>query len=229
MKGKNFLKQQSDIDKQQILEAGKNQKYYSMLEQIENAPKPKQNFWKRNLKWIAGAASVAVSAVILVCVLVFYPFASTDTLPIYLEENFEISNSTFDEMDADMKEYDFNIDKSLYDISVDKTIDKVSGDTILYSIHMMHINTTIKFDFVAVCNPNYTYPSFEITDKFTDITLPQYFISYSDTKTATGGIIILNSKAKIQKDKEIIYITEYQEYVTDSSRSIVDVIQETFI
>lgn len=229
MKGKKFLKQQSDIDKQQILEAGKDQKYYSMLEQIESAPKPKQNFWKRNLKWITGAAGVAVSAVILVCVLVFYPFASTDTLPIYLEENFEISNSTFEEMDADMKEYDFNIDKSLYDISVDKTIDKVSGDTILYSIHMMHINTTIKFDFVAVCNPNYTYPSFEITDKFTDITLPQYFISYSDTKTATGGIIILNSKAKIQKDKEIIYITEYQEYVTDSSRSIVDVIQETFI
>ena len=211
------------------MEAGKDQKYYSMLEQIESAPKPKQNFWKRNLKWITGAAGVAVSAVILVCVLVFYPFASTDTLPIYLEENFEISNSTFEEMDADMKEYDFNIDKSLYDISVDKTIDKVSGDTILYSIHMMHINTTIKFDFVAVCNPNYTYPSFEITDKFTDITLPQYFISYSDTKTATGGIIILNSKAKIQKDKEIIYITEYQEYVTDSSRSIVDVIQETFI
>ncbi len=229
MKGKNFLKQQSDIDKQQILEAGKNQKYYSMLEQIENAPKPKQNFWKRNLKWIAGAASVAVSAVILVCVLVFYPFASTDTLPIYLEENFEISNSTFDEMDADMKEYDFNIDKSLYDISVDKTIDKISGDTILYSIHMIHINTTIKFDFVAVCNPNYTYPHFEITDKFTNITLPQYTICYSDKKTTTGSLIKLNSKAKIQKDKEIIYITDYQEYLTDSSRSIVDVIQETFI
>lgn len=229
MKGKKFLKQQFDIDKKQILEASKDETYYSMLEQIRNAPKPKQNFWKRNLKWIAGAASVAVSAVILVCVLVFYPFASTDTLPIYLEENFEILNSTFDEMDADMKEYDFNIDKSIYTIIVNKTIDKISGDTILYSVHMMHINTTIKFDFVAVCNPNYTYPHFDITDKFTDIALPQYTVSYSDNKTTAGMLTILNSKAKIQKDKEIIYITDYEEYLLDSNSSILDVIQETFI
>ena len=132
-------------------------------------------------------------------------------------------------MDADMKEYDFNIDKSVYDISVDKTIDKISGDTILYTVKLTEALLTNKFTFVAVCNPNYTYPSFEITDKFTDITLPQYTISYSDTKTTTGGIIILNSKAKIQKDKEIIYITDYQAYLTDSNRSILDVIQETFI
>lgn len=229
MKGKKFLKQQSDIDKKQILEAGKDQKYYSMLEQIESAPKPKQNFWKRNMKWIAGAASVAVSAVILVCVLVFYPFASNDTHALYLEENFEVLDSTFEEMDADMKEYDFNIDKSTFIIIVNKTIDKISGDTILYTVHMMQKNTTSKFDFVAVCNPNYTYPNFEITDKFTDITLPQYTVSYSDKTTTTGGIIILNSKAKIQKDKEIIYITEYQAYLPDSNRSILDVIQETFI
>ena len=229
MKGKKFLKQQSDIDKQQILEAGKDQKYYSMLEQIENAPKPKQNFWKRNLKWIAGAASVAVSAVILVCVLVFYPFAPAESKIVYLEENFEVLDSTFDEMDADMKEYDFNIDKSTATIKVNKTIDKISGDTILYTVHMMQKNTTNKFDFVAVCNPDYIYPHFEITDKFTDVNLPQYAVSYSDKITTTGGIIKLNSKAKIQKNKEIIYITDYQEYLTDSSRSIVDVIQETFI
>ena len=229
MKGKKFLKQQSDIDKKKILEAGKDQKYYSMLEQIRNAPKPKQNFWKRNLKWISGAASIAVTAVILVCVLVFYPFAPAESTIVYLEENFEVLDSTFDEMDADMKEYDFNIDKSTAAIKVSKTIDKISGDTILYTVKITNTLLPIKFDFVAVCNPNYTYPSFEITDKFTDITLPQYTISYSDKITTTGGIIILNSKAKIQKDKEIIYITDYQEYLANSNSSILDMIEETFI
>ena len=70
MKGKKFLKQQFDIAKQEILEASKDETYYSMLEQIQNAPKPKKKFWKRNLKWIAGAASVAVSAVILLSVCI---------------------------------------------------------------------------------------------------------------------------------------------------------------
>lgn len=229
MKGKRFLKQQFDIAKQEILEAGKDETYYSMLEQIRNAPKPKQNFCKRNLKWIAGAAGVAVSAVILVCVLVFYPFAPEGSAILYSEENFEVLDSTFDEMNADMKEYDFNITKSTATIKVSKTIDKISGDTILYTVKITDTLLPNRFTFVAVCNPDYSYPSFEITDKFTDIVLPQYTVSYSDNRTTAGMLTILNSKAKIQKDKEIIYITEYQEYVTDSSRSILDVIQETFI
>ena len=222
MKKNKYLKQQADIEKQRILEEGKNQKYEAMLNQIKSAPQ-KQSFWKRYSKWLISAAGVAASAIILVCVFVFYPFA--DNTVLYLEDNFEVHDSTIDEMDADMKEYKFNL--SDLDISVDKTIDKISGDTLFYTVKTTGVSQ-IKLTFVAVCNPNYTYKNFETTDDFVHTEIPNYSISYMQM-IDFEGIARLPARAKIQRNKEIIYLTDYQAYLLDSSRTIIDIIQEMFI
>ena len=222
MKKNKYLKQQADIEKQRILEEGKNQKYEAMLNQIKSAPQ-KQSFWKRYSKWLISAAGVAASAIILVCVFVFYPFA--DNTVLYLEDNFEVHDSTIDEMDADMKEYKFNL--SDLDISVDKTIDKISGDTLFYTVKTTGVSQ-IKLTFVAVCNPNYTYKNFETTDDFVHTEIPNYSISYMQM-IDFEGIARLTARAKIQRNKEIIYLTDYQAYLLDSSRTIIDIIQEMFI
>ena len=223
MRDNKFLKQQSDIERQQILEEGKNQNYAAMLDQIESAPQ-KQSFWKRYSKWFISAAGVAASAIILVCVFVFYPFA--DKAVLYLEENLEVRDSTVDEMDADMKEYEFNL--ADLDISVDKTIDKISGDTLFYTVKTTGVSQN-RLTFVAVCNPNYTYSNFEITDNFIYTEIPNYSITYMQKITPSGGVNRLSAQAKIQRNKEIIYLTDYQAYQLDSSRTIIDVIQEMFI
>lgn len=222
MRAKKFLKQQAETEKRQILEEGKNQKYEAMLNQIKSAPQ-KQSFWKRYSKWLISAAGVAASAIILVCVFVFYPFA--DNTVLYLEDNFEVYDSTIDEMDTDMKEYEFDL--SSLDLSVDKTIDKISGDTLFYTVKTTGVSQ-IKLTFVAVCNPNYTYKNFEMTEDFIHTEIPNYSITYMQM-IASGGIARLTARAKIQRNKEIIYLTDYQAYLLDSSRTILDVIQEMFI
>lgn len=225
MRDNKFLKQQSDIERQQILEEGKNQNYAAMLDQIESAPQ-KQSFWKRYSKWLISAAGVAASAIILVCVFVFYPFA--DKAVLYLDDNFEVRDSTVDEMNADMKEYEFNLDTTSLVFTVNKTIDKISGDTLFYTVKTTGVSQ-IRLTFVAVCNPNYTYPDFEITDNFIYTEIPNYSITYLQNIAPANGIAQLYAQAKIQRNKEIIYLTDYQAYQLDSSRTIIDVIQEMFI
>lgn len=224
MKANKFLKHQADLEKQQILEEGKNQKYEAMLDQIKSAHPSKKSFWKRYSKWLISAAGVATTAIILVCVFVFYPFA--DNTVLYLEDNFEVRDSSVDEMDADMQEYEFNL--SDLDISVDKTIDKISGDTLFYTVKTTGVSQ-IRLTFVAVCNPNYTYTHFDITDNYIHTELPNYSITFMQTATPSGELTRLSARAKIQRNKDIIYLTDYQAYQLDSSRTIIDVIQEMFI
>lgn len=225
MRDNKFLKKQSDLEKRRVLEEGKNQNYAVMLEQVESVPQ-EQSFWKRNSKWFISAASVAASAIILVCVFAFHPFS--DNSVVYSEDNFEIRNSSIEEMDADMKEFAFDIDVSDLGVSVNKTVDKISGDTIFYTVKTSAVSQ-IKLTFIAVCNPNYTYRDFEINDDFTSVALADYSVTYMQTFLPSGEITQLSARAKIQKKKEIVYLTEYQEYLLGAQRTILDVIQEMFI
>ena len=126
-----------------------------------------------------------------------------------------------------MKEYEFDLGTIASSVAVNKTIDKVSGDTLFYTVKTTGVSQ-IKLTFVAVCNPNYTYKNFETTDDFVHTEIPNYSITYMQM-IASGGIARLTARAKIQRNKEIIYLTDYQAYLLDSSRTIIDIIQEMFI
>lgn len=227
MKAKKFLKQQAEAEKKEILEASDMQSFDEFFTETEKPVQPKRSFFKRYYKWLISAAGVAVCAIILTTVLLLYP--AKDKI-VYDEHNFVTSSSTIEEMDSDMKEIDFHIDNAEYSVEIEKTTDSVSGDSILYSAWITQRSARIKFEFVAVCNSNYSYSHFDITN-FTHIDLSGLSVYYkkdiiTDDETSLNQAICL---AQIQKGSEFIFITEYTEYMLDEESSLLEIIQEMFI
>lgn len=224
------------MDKKEILEASDKQSLYALLDQIEKPEQsaqpekpeqPKPSFVKRYSKWLIGAAGIAACAIILTTVLLLYP--AKDKI-VYNEQNFITSSSTIEEMNNDMREFEFEIDTAVYSAKVEKTADSVSGDSILYRVQINQRNSLINFEFIAVCNPNYSYPNFDITN-FTHIDLSDLSVYYkkdiiTDEETSLKQASCL---AQIQKGSEFIYITEYNEYMMDEEGSFLQIIQEMFI
>lgn len=230
MKVKKFLAQQANSDRQQILDESNKTVYKEILAQAEKNPAPKKSFSAKNAKWMASAAAVCLTAVILVCVFIFSPVQQT---PVYLENNFVENSSTVEEMDSDFKEFDFSIDISTYSVTISKITDSISGDTIYYTATINRLDTLINFNFVAVCNPYYTYQNFDIDGGALQADLPKYTVTYQKNNLSESineyNLYLLNFKAKIQKGNEQIYITRYSEYADDENSSFLKVIQETII
>ncbi len=226
MKAKKFLKQQAEAEKKEILEASDMQSFDEFFHDIEKPAQLKRGFFKRYYKWFISAAGIAACAIILTTVLLLYPAKEKI---VYDENNFVTSSSTIEEMDNDMTEFNFQIDTTAYSVEVEKTVDSVSGDVILYRLQVDQYTSLINFEFIAVCNPNYFYPYLEITDEYTDAGLTNYSVSYKQEILPNEYGLDLKAKAKIQKGSEFIYITEYNEYMTDEEGSLLKIIQEMFI
>ena len=225
MKAKKFLKQQAEAEKKEILEASDMQSFDEFFTETEKPAQPERNFFKRYYKWLISAAGVAVCAIILTTVLLLYP---TKEKIVYDEHNFVTSSSTVEEMDSDMKEIDFQIDTAEYSVEIEKTTDSVSGDSILYRARINQLNALIKFEFVAVCNSNYSYSHFDITN-FTHIDLSDLSVYYKKDVINQSGANRLKCLAQIQKGSEFIYITEYNELMLNEEGSLLEIIQEMFI
>lgn len=222
---KKLLKNQADLEKQKILADSDKQAYEEMLAQIKSDPKPKSH--PHLSKWLAAAAGVCASAIVLVCVLVFYPFNKTN---VYLNYNFITDSSTTDEMDNDMKAFKFETLND-YSVLVDKTVDSVSGDTIYYTARFYKMDSLIKFEIVAVCNKNYTYSNFKFEGDSKQMELSGYPVNYQKDilPDSEFNLPLMNCKAQIQKDGEFLYITNYSEYMLDEEGSFFKIIQEMLI
>lgn len=220
---KKLLKNQADLEKKKILADSDKQAYEEMLAQIKSDPKPKSH--PHLSKWLAAAAGVCASAIVLVCVLVFYPFNKSN---VYLENNFMTVISTTEEMDGDMKTFKFNT-LSDYSVLVNKTFDSVSKDTIYYSAHFNQSDSLIDFEIVAVCNKNYTYSHFKFEGDSEQIELSGYTVNYQKDILQDSELKLMSCKAQIQKDGEFLYITNYSEYMLDEEGSFFKIIQEMLI
>lgn len=159
-------------------------------------------------------ASVAV----LVCVLVFFPRAQGGA-PHYYEDNFVRSSSTVREMDDDMKEFTFNISDALYTVTVEKTTDSVSGDVIMYRADITSIDAAVDMTIIAVCNENYNYDKWTITDNYSFENLPLYDIRYlaEEKQDPNFGFDTYSAQAEIQRNSEYIYIN-YTEALSGQPR-----------
>lgn len=228
MNAKKYLKNQAESEKRQILAEHNGQVYQKLLEQTESNPKPRKSFFSRNSKWLISAAAVCASAIILVCVFVFYP--TKDNKVHYVDSNFVKSSSTIEEMISDMHNFEIQIDTTKYSAIIKKTTDSVSGDTIYYTADVNKLDSLIDFKFVAVCNTNYTY-KFDLDEKFIVTTLPNYSVTHKQTLTLDSefGLHKLTAIAKIQKGTEFIYITHYNERMSSEEGSFLKIIQEIFI
>lgn len=225
MKIKKFLEQQAEQDRQAILSESDAEFLRETKAKINAKSSPAPRRTSRLRYWIIGAAGSLASIIVLVCVLVFYPSTQTDFT--YYENNFVQSDSTIQAMDEDMREFIFNIDDSLYSVKVQKTTDSVSGDTIMYQADVASLDTLININFVAVCNKNYRYKGFQITNQYMIEELSSYDIHYDAkiTPDPDFGIDKFNAQAQIQKGTEYIYITNYSETMLDEQPRFFDIIQ----
>lgn len=227
MKAKKFLKEQANADKRALLEESNPQVYTAEIEK-NKAEAPAIGFWARNSKWILTLAGTLAGAVVLVCVFVFYPRNNV----VYYEQNFVVSDSTVAELEADMKEFEINIGES-YSVKVKKTTDSVSGDTLYYNVTATDkLLSLIKVEFVSVCNKDYTYPDFEISEEFIQTTLSGctvYYHQIVSENTEYEGLYNVTAKAQIKKGNEYIYITEYTELADNEQGSLLKLIGEMFI
>lgn len=219
MKTKKFLYQQAEQDRQTILSESDERFLQETKAKIEaNSPAPAARRFPRLKYLAAGGAGILASVAVLVCVLVFFPRAQGGA-PHYYEDNFVRSSSTVREMDDDMKEFTFNISDTLNTIRVEKTTDSVSGDVIMYRADITSIDATVDMTIIAVCNENYNYDGWTITDNYSFEKLPLYDIRYlaEEKQDPNFGFDTYSAQAEIQRNSEYIYIN-YTEALSGQPR-----------
>ena len=223
MRVKKYLEQQAEKDRQAIMTEDDEKFLQETMARIDGAPSPapRSSSSSKLKSWLT---CVMACAVVIACVLVFCPLGQGAA---YLENNFVISDSTLQEMDADMKKFAFDFDETLYTVTVQKTTDSVSGDVIMYQAGISSLDSLVKFSLVAVCNENYTYRKVEITDKFLNEKLASYDICYQSSTVPQPDfdMATYNAQAQIRKGKEYVYIVNYVEIMLDGQPRFLDLVQ----
>lgn len=222
MNVKRYLKKQAEKDRQKILNAD-NGAFLRELEQMV-VEKPKKR--PRLRVWLpATLSAVASAAVVVTCIVVYYPSESEHIE--YLDANLIYSDSDLDELNKDVKEFDLQIDSTIYSYTVKKTSDLISGDVLFYATKISDTNSLVDLEIVTVCNPNYKYKDFQISDNAISAQLANYTVMYETTlKTnAEYGIDTLTAIAEIHKGDEYIYITNYSEMLLSPEGSFLEILQ----
>ena len=223
MKVKKYLERQAEQDRKEILSSDNGE----FLRALQQSVQPKAEKRRAKLKvWLPAALSAVAAAVVLVtCTIIYYPSSNK---PIeYSDLNFAYSVSTVEDMKADFKKFEFQTDSSAYTYTVTKTTDIPTGDTVYYAVTVTSSNTLIQMKMIAVQNPNYKNKEFGFSDQVKSETLANYSILYEgSTETGTEfGIDVFTAKAKITREHEIIYVTEYSEVLLSSQESFFEVLQ----
>ena len=221
MNVKRYLKKQARKDQQAIIEADDG-KTLRVLGIDYSAPKQKN---RRIMGWLLGAASVAVSSILIVCIVIFYPTQQPQT--IYWDMNFESRESTLSEMNSELHDFTFEIDESRYWPQIARTYDSVSNDLLYYTISLNSYDSLVKMDIVAVCNPKFEYKDFEYSKAPTLKALPLYDVLY-DFQTKPDpqfGVDLLSCNAEIDGKQDIVYVKQYEELLVQTEPAFFDIIQ----
>ncbi len=221
MNVKRYLKKQARKDRQAIIDADDG-KTLRALGIDYHAPKPKK---RRLTGWLLGAASVAVSSILIVCIVMFYPTQQPQT--IYWDMNFESRESTLSEMNSELHDFTFEIDESIYLPQIARTYDSVSNDLLYYTISLNSYDSFVTMELVAVCNPQFEYKNFEFSQTPSAKSLDQYDILYDfRTKSeAHFGFELLSCLAEIDGKQDIVYVRKYEELLVQPEPAFFDIIQ----
>ena len=230
MKVKKFLKQQAEQDRQNILHEADERFLIETKAKIEANVLTEPHHYAKLKIWLAVTSAILVLIIAFICIFLLFPQKRNKVT--YYESNFEKNNSTLQAMDDDMKRFSFNVSDTLYTAKVEKTTDSVSGDVIMYQADIKSIDKLVEMNIVAVCNENYHYGDFQTEGQnFTTKELPLYDIYYSSITIPDldFGFNTFNAKAKIQRNNEYIYITNYIETMTDEQARFFDIIQSIIV
>ncbi len=228
MKVKKYLKQQAEQDRQEILSSD-NGAFLRALEQEYTEQNKATRERKRSPRlkvWLSASISaVAAAAVITTCIVVYYPTGVNRVE--YLDTNIVYVSANLDEFNNDVKEVEIQIDTTKYNYNILRAYDRVSGDTLYYSSTILSIDATVEIRFISVCNPNYIYKNFKLTDATDQANLGNYNVLYKSWKYVDPDFRsnILEANAEIHKGKEYFYITQYKEIIGAEDGSFLEVLQ----
>lgn len=219
MNVKRYLKKQARKDQQAIIDADDGKTLRALG--IDHHARKQKN---RMLPSILGIAGAAVSIVLIVCVIVFYPIQNKVE---YIDANHESRESTLSEMNSELHDFTFEIDESRYLPQIARTYDSVSNDLLYYTISLKRYDSLVKLELITVCNPNFEYKDFEFSQTPNAKSLDQYDILYDfRTKTeAQFGFELLSGIAEIDGEKDTIYIIMYEELLVQPEPAFFDIIQ----
>lgn len=213
MNVKKYLKKQAEQDEQEILDADDNEFLDNMKAKIKaksKHSKKNRNFAKLKIG-LPVAAGIAVAATAITCIAVYYPFNSGRVE--YFEADIADTAATLEDLNRDVKEFDIRIDPSVYTYDIKKKYDRVSGDVLFYTTVIDNRDLFLHMEIITVCNPNYHYKDFSLSDGAVSAALDHYTVEYLPSKTTDPefGFEKYSAKAKIQKGKEFVYVTRYSE------------------
>ena len=228
MNVKKYLKKQAEQDEQEILDADDNEFLDNMKAKIKAKSKhsiKNRNFAKLKIG-LPVAAGIAVAATAITCIAVYYPFNSGRVE--YFEADIADTAATLEDLNRDVKEFDIRIDPSVYTYDIKKKYDRVSGDVLFYTTVIDNRDLFLHMEIIAVCNPNYHYKDFSLSDGAVRAALERYTVDYlpSTTIDPEFGFEEYSTKAKIQKGKEFVYVTQYSELLFEAEDSFFEVLQE---
>ena len=220
MNVKRYLKKQARKDQQAIIEADRGDTLRALG---VDYPAPKQK--KRNIMgWSLGAAGVAVSAILIVSIVMFYP---TQAETIYWDMNFENRASTLSEMNSELHDFAFEVNESAYSVRLTRTSDSVSNDLLYYTIFLNSYDSLVKMELVAVCNPKFEYKDFEFLQAPTSKSLPLYNVLYEFETRPDPQFDLewLSCTAEIDGKQDIVYVRKYEELLVQPDPAFFDIIQ----
>lgn len=220
MNVKRFLKKQARKDQQAILEADGGKTLRALGINYPESPKKT----RRNTGWLIGAASIAVSLILVVCIVTLQP---TQSQTIYWDANFEDRTSSLTELNSETHDFTFEFDESMYSIRLMRTSDSVSNDVLYYTVFLNSYDSLIKMELVAVCNAKFEYKDFSFQKTPIEKSLTSYNVLY-DFKTQPDpqfGLDSLSGKAEIDGKSDIVYVIMYKELLVQPEPIFFDLIQ----
>ena len=228
MNVKKYLKKQAEQDEQEILDADDNEFLDNMKAKIKaksKHSKKNRNFAKLKIG-LPVAAGIAVAATAITCIAVYYPFNSGRVE--YFEADIADTAATLEDLNRDVKEFDIRIDPSVYTYDIKKKYDRVSGDVLFYTTVIDNRDLFLHMEIITVCNPNYHYKDFSLPHGAVRAALERYTVNYGPAGTIDPefGFEEYSTKAKIQKGKEFVYVTQYSELLFEAEDSFFEVLQE---
>ena len=221
MNVKRYLKKQARKDQQAIMDADNGQTLCALG---IDYPAPKQKN-RRTMGWLLGAASVAVSSILIVCIVMFYPTQQSQT--IYWDINFENRASTLSEMNSELHDFAFEVDESVYSIRLARTSDSVSKDLLYYTISLNSYDSLVKMQLISVCNPKFEFQNFKFLQTPTSKSLPLYNVLYEFETRPDPQFDLewLSCTAEIDGKQDIVYVKQYEELLVQPEPAFFDIIQ----
>lgn len=206
---KKYLQKQAEKDAENLLTEEDKLFCMQLAEDVQEQPEIAINQKSRTAFWacIGSALVVALAAVIVIPIVLnrgpVNEFDEPDNEIHYKEENIDHSVCNLEDMNSNLKEFQF-IRQDNNDIyRYERYYDTVSNDNLYYDVKVTA--TLSEFDLYIVVNENYNY-EFDLGEELLTEQLTGYSINYKTVEVNTMGNAEIKYKGVVKLNTETVYI-----------------------